>query len=203
MKKWTRTALATVLAFGAAACDTDPVGPNSGTATMQVVVYGDADMRSSSMNQSQSGEAASEARGNIDVRARVYVQSQTNGWVELTQGAAARQTVNAATSTQGQLLTTSSVAADSYTRVRVVFEDVRAQVTGGLTIGTGLLQGEVRVGGQGQTTVEREVRFTAQSGSTSQLMIDLNAQTWLQRADASTRVVSEAEFRNAVAITVR
>jgi hypothetical protein len=203
MKKLGTMALAGLMTVGLAACDTEPTAPAQDAATMEVVLYGDAESGSSAASQALHGNAAGEATGSVEVRARVYVQSNTRGWVELTNGAAARQTVGMASEAEGRVLTSSQVRAESYTRVRVVFEDVRAQVTGGLNLGTGLLQGEVRVGAQGGTTVEREVQFTVRSGTTSRLVIDLNAQTWLQRADTSTRMVGESEFRNAVAIRVR
>ena len=196
-----------VLLLGVTACGGEngsPLGAE-GQAQMQVAVTGDAPESGSSTGSSDaSGSTSSQAQGTVDVRAQVFVQSSTGGWTELTRGAA-QQTVVLASDAQGRTMATAKLAAGSYQRVRIVFEDVRANVTGGLQLGTGLLTGEVRVAGAGDSriTVEREIDVRLRSDAQAQLLIDLNAQAWLDRVDASTRTVGEADFRNAVDVVVR
>jgi hypothetical protein len=191
---------ATLLSMGLAACD-GATGP-SAEARVDAVVHGDAPARSQDASGT-GGEESGSVTGTLEVRARVFVQSEGGAWSELTGRHAARQTVGLSSASEGRLLVSGRVAADRYTKVRVVFEDVRASVTGGLELGAGLLQGEIRVSSQGGTTVEREVRFEATSGGAAQLVIDLNAQAWLRRADASSRAVAEATFSSAVEVRVR
>lgn len=191
-----------------AACDGDVTGSGGGDARMQVAARGD-DAPASQSVQSADGGAPSfshtSAQGTIDFRARVYVQSSTSGWIELTEGAAGQGTVDASGHGSAVAFASSNVQAGSYNRVRVVFEDVDANLSGGLQISTGLLTGSVSVNleSDGQVVVEREINVSASSGATAQVLINLNADAWLNQANASTRTVSEASFRNAVAITAQ
>lgn len=191
-----------------AACDGDVTGSGSGDARMQVAARGD-DAPASQSLQSADGGAPSfshgTAQGTIDFRARVYVQSSTSGWVELTNGAAGQGTVDASGHGSAMTFASSNVQAGSYNRVRVVFEEVDANLSGGLQISTGLLTGSVSVNleSDGQVVVEREINVSASSGATAQVLINLNADAWLNQANATTRTVSEASFRNAVAVTAQ
>lgn len=203
-----KSTLAAALVMALAACSGDPTGTGggSGDAQMQVMARGDDAAPSQSVS-AQDGGAPSfshgSASGTVDFRARVYVQTSTSGWVELTNRGAAEGTVDASGHGQAVAFASSRVQAGSYNRVRVVFEDVDAHLSGGLQIGTGLLTGSVSVNleSDGEVVVERTVSVQARSGETARLLINLNASAWLNSANAQTRTVSEAEFRNAVAIT--
>ena len=207
-----KSTLAIVLAMALAACSGDARGTGggngSGDAQMQVMARGDDAAPSQSVS-AQDGGAPSfshgSASGTVDFRARVYVQTNTSGWVELTNRGAAEGTVDASGHGQAVAFASSRLQAGSYSRVRVVFEDVDAHLSGGLQIGTGLLTGSVSVNleSDGQVVVERTVSVQARSGETARLLINLNAGAWLNSANAQTRTVSEAEFRNAVAITAQ
>lgn len=191
-----------------AACDGDATGTGSGDSRIQVSARGD-DAPASQSVQSADGGAPSfthtSAQGTIDFRARVYVQSSTSGWVELTNGAAGQGTVDASGHGSAVAFASSRVRAGSYNRVRVVFQDVDANVSGGVQIGSGLLTGSVSVNleSDGEVVVEREINVAASSGATSQVVINLNADAWLGQANATTRTVSEASFRNAVMVTAQ
>ena len=99
----------------------------------------------------------------------------------------------------------SEIEAESYNRVRVVFQDVDANLSSGIQVGTGFLTGNVSVNleSDGQVVVEREVNVSASTGAASRIVINLNADAWLNSANAQTRTVSETEFRNAVRITAQ
>ena len=204
MKKVT-SALAAALVMTLAACDGDVTGSGSGDARLQLSARGD----DAPASQSVSADGApsythTTAQGTIDFRARVYVQSSTSGWVELTSQAASAASVAASGHGEAVAFASSRVQAGSYNRVRVVFEDVDANISGGLQLSAGgLLTGSVSVNleSDGQVVVEREVNVTASSGATTRLVLNLNADAWLSRASATTRTVAEAEFRNAVQIT--
>ncbi|HEX2210530.1 MAG TPA: hypothetical protein VHG93_22815 [Longimicrobium sp.] len=205
MKKMTST-LAAALALTLAACDGDVTGSGGGDARLQVAARGDDAPASQSVSPAGSAPTYthSTAQGTIDFRARVYVQSSTSGWVELTSQAASAASVSASGHGEAVAFASSRVKAGSYNRVRVVFETVDANISGGLRISTGgLLTGTVSVNleSDGQVVVEREVNVSASSGATTRLVLNLNADAWLSRANATTRTVAEAEFRNAVQIT--
>ena len=206
MKKTTST-LAAVLTLALAACDGNPTGSGgNGDAQLQVAARGDDAPASQSVSPTEGGSYThTSAQGTIDFRARVYVQSSTSGWVELTNGAAGAAQVAASGHGEAVAFAGGRVKAGSYNRVRVVFEDVDANLSGGLQVSTGLLTGSVSVNleSDGQVVVEREVSVSASAGAASRIVINLNADAWLNSANAQTRTVSETEFRNAVRITAQ
>ena len=198
--------LAAALVMALAACSGDATGASgSGDAQMQVLARGDDAPPSQSVSAQDGAPSFAEttASGTVDFRARVYVQTSTSGWVELTNGAAGQGTVDAGGRGQAVAFASSRVQAGTYSRVRVVFEDVDAHLSSGLQVGTGLLTGSISVNmeSDGQVVVERQVSVQARSGAAAQLLINLNASAWLNSANAQTHTVSESEFRNAVAIT--
>ncbi len=191
-----------------AACNGDATGTGGGDARMNVGVRGDDAPASQSLQSADGGApsfAQTSAAGTIDFRARVYVQSSTSGWVELTNGAAGSGTVDASGRGSALAFASGRVAAGSYNRVRVVFEDVDANLNGGLQVSSGLLTGSVSVNleSDGQVVVEREISVSASSSAATQVIINLNADAWLNQANATTRTVSEASFRNAVVVTAQ
>lgn len=206
MKKTTST-LAAALVLALAACDGDATGTGSGDARLQVAARGDDAPASQSLSARDwaPSYSHSSAQGTIDFRARVYVQSSTSGWVELTNQAASAASVAASGHGEAVAFASSRVQAGSYNRVRVVFEEVDAHLSGSLQVTGGLLTGTVSVNleSDGQVVVEREVNVSARSGATTQLLLNLNADAWLGRASAQTRTVAEAEFRNAVQVTAQ
>lgn len=198
------TFAAAVLALGLAACDEGTTGPG-GDASMQVAARGDTPASASRVG----GEAPTYSRalggaeGTVDFRARVYVRTDGGSWLELTQRAARQATVDAAGRTEAELVGSARVEATHYDRVRVVFEDVDADVRGGIVIGAGLLTGAVTVDlrGDRQVVVERSVDVDVSAGGSARLLVDLNADAWLNQASAQSRTVSETAFESAVRVT--
>lgn len=201
---------ATLFAMAAAAllagCSDATGTAGSGDARMQVAAVGD-NGGGASMNAAPAGEAprysTTTAEGTVDFRARVYVQTQAGGWVELTGGAAQQAVVDASGRAGSVIFASSQVQAGTYTHVRVVFEQVKANVSGSLAVSTGLLSGTVNVDtqGDGSVTVERQVSATVSTGGTAHLLIDLNSDVWLNQASASAHTVSETAFASAVQVT--
>ena len=200
----TTAALAAALVLGMGACDGDATGAAAGKSRMEVAMRGD-DGGSSGASASRASDAryslGGGASGSVEVRARVWVETRAGEWMEVTNGAES-ETVEASGSDGGRLLASAKVDASEYRRVRVEFDRVQGNVVGSITIGTGLLSGSVSVssGTDGKIVVERDVDFEARAGATSHIDVNLNAQEWLQSADAETHAVAEAEFRNAVTI---
>ncbi len=203
----TTTIWAAALAMGLGACSGDSTGPGgSGDATMQVAAVGDDGGAAASRAPADGGAprfAQTTAQGTVDFRARVYVQSQTDGWVELTNGTASAVQVDASGAGGARVFSTSRVNAGSYARVRVVFQDVRANLSSGLQVSTGLLTGQVQVDAESdaQVVVERQVAAGVSTGGTTRLLVNLNTDVWMNRASATTRTVSESEFASAVQVT--
>lgn len=200
------TTFAAILALGLTACG-EATGPD-GAATMQVAARGDTPASAASVADGGApaySQALGGAEGTVDFRARVYVRSDAGAWLELTRQAAQRVVVDAAGRGEAAVVSGARVGAARYDRVRVVFEDVGADVTGGVRVGAGILTGAVTVDvrSDGGVVVERSVDVDVSAGGSARLLIDLNADAWLDQAGAQSRTVSEAAFASAVAVTVR
>ncbi|HSU13151.1 hypothetical protein [Longimicrobium sp.] len=206
MKKTHATLFAVAAAAVLGACSDATGVSGSGNATMQASAIGDNNGTTNSV-AAAPGEAprfaTTTANGTVDFRARVYVQTQAGGWVELTNNAAQHAVVDASGQAGAVVLASSHVEAGTYTRVRVVFEQVNASLSGSLQISTGLLSGSVNVDtqGDGSVTVERAIAANVNAGATSHLLINLNSDVWLNQASATTHTVSETAFASAVQVT--
>jgi hypothetical protein len=203
MYKRLSTMLPGLLLLSTAACtDGGPTGAEEGKAAAEVRVHGDAPSGASESRSQSSSEATGEVEGSVDVQARVYLQTEAGHWVEVTNGAAA-QTVEASGSDGFRLLASSEIEARSYHRVRLEFESVRGELSGGLALGIGGGSAIVHVetGSSGQVTVEREVDVAAHAGTTTRLDIDLNTAQWAGAASGTTGVVAESAFASAVSVT--
>ena len=200
---------ATLFALAAAAllagCSDATGTGGSGGGRMQVAAVGD-NGGGGSANRMTSGApsySTTTAEGTVNFRARVYVQTNTSGWVELTGGAAQQAVVDASGRAGSVVFASSNVQAGTYTHVRVVFEQVNANLSGSMAISTGLLSGSVNVDmqGDGNVVVERTISANVNAGATSHLLIDLNSDVWLNQASASAHTVSETAFASAVQVT--
>lgn len=204
MKKTHASLFALAAAALLAGCSDATGTGGSGDSRMQVAAVGDGDGGSAqAAREGGARYAVTTAEGTVDFRARAYVQTQAGGWVELTGGAAQQAVVDASGRAGAVVFATSRVEAGTYTRVRLVFEQVKANVSGSLQISSGLLSGTVNVDtqGDGSVTVERQVSATVSAGGTGHLLIDLNSDVWLNQASASAHSVSEAAFASAVRVT--
>lgn len=193
-----------LLALGLGACD-DVTAPGEG-ATLQVAAQGD----DASASRSLAGEGArftqalSGVEGTVEFRARVYTRTDAGMWVELTGREAQRVVVDASGRGGAEVFATAGVRARGYSHVRVVFEEVKADLSGGIHVGAGLLSGTVRVEMKSDSVVvERKVDVEVDAGESATVLVNLNADAWLGSANTETRTASEAAFRSAVAITAR
>lgn len=190
-----------VLLSVTACSDGEPTGLEEGRAAAEVRVHGDASSGASESRAESSSGEGSELEGSVDLQARVYLQTEAGQWVELTRGSA-EQTVEASGSDGFKLLASSEIEAESYHRVRVEFERVRGDLSGGLVLGLngGSAQLRVDVGSSGRVTVEREVDLAAHASTTTRIDIDLNTAQWAGAGD-SAGLVAQGAFASAVAIT--
>ena len=206
MNRAAKMVLAVLASTGAVACE-DATGPGDGAGQVELAAVGDSDATSSSAAASPSEPAPSTttagSEGTVHFRARIYLWTDAGQWVEVTNGAAAAGSVAASGDGGATVLASSRLRARSYTRARVVFEEVRAEMTGGVQLHPGtIVTGEltVEMAGGGRATVEREIDLQVRSGSTARLVIDLNSNAWMTLADAQTRMVSRSDFESAVRV---
>lgn len=97
-----------------------------------------------------------------------------------------------------------TVPATLYTQVRMVFTDIKVEVDPGWIINGVPVEGEVRVELKDTAlTVSRPVNLDIGDGDSVFLLMDLNANTWLQAVDPVLKVIAEEAFGDAVAVEVR
>jgi hypothetical protein len=207
--------VALMLVLGA--CDDSATAPSTDQATIEAAVRGDGgtssdrastgnvpDSTSDPADDASAKGLAGTASGSVQVTARVYVWSSASGWVEVTQGPQ-QATVDAAGSGGAALVGSARVAAGSYTRVRVEFDRVEAQLSGAVQLSTGLLDGAVTVdlGGDGKVTVERDVAVNASADAATELDVMLHSSAWLEQANAQAHTVAESAFAGAVTVSAR
>lgn len=185
-----------------AACDSATASGDE--ARMQMAAAGDDGATTSTTPSGEPRYAQSTADGTVSFAARAYVQTSTGAWVELTDGGYENVAVTASSSAAAaRTFASSNVEATSYTRVRIVFRDVNADVQGSLQTGTGFVSGRVTVnaGSDDQIVVERQINVSARAGATTRLLVDLNSYVWLYYASA--QAVSEAAFASAVQVSAQ
>jgi hypothetical protein len=197
--------LGAALVAGLGACGSSTGAGGDDGPVMEVAARGDdAPAASVSPGGGAPSYSHTTTRGSVEFRARVYVHSGAGSWVELTDNAFHRTAVDAGGHGASQVIAGSRVDAGTYGRVRVVFKDVNADVTGGVTVGGAALNGEVSLdlAAGDSVVVERAVTAQASAGFTTQLLVNLNADAWLNRVNLATRTVSAADFASAVGVTV-
>jgi hypothetical protein len=148
--------------------------------------------------------AVSAAEGLLTAQMRVYLQSDATGqWTEVTEGIR-DLTLDLRGHTERRV-GIKFVESGRYTRFRVVFSRVQAVVIGGLVVGGVPISGEVNVdlGAQSSLTAEREVLIEVERDGALDVVMDLNASTWLASLSVVTLTVPGAALAEAVAVRVR
>jgi hypothetical protein len=91
-----------------------------------------------------------------------------------------------------------------YDQMRIVFTDIRVDVTDGLIINGVPVVGQVRVELKDVSlTVTRPLNLNIAENESVFLLMDLNAETWLQAVDPVLLVIAEEVFADAVGVEVQ
>jgi hypothetical protein len=97
-----------------------------------------------------------------------------------------------------------TVPATQYTPFQVVFTAIKVEVEAGLVINGVPVVGEVRVELKDSTlTVTRPLDLEIAEGAVVELLLDLNANTWLEGVDPVLGTISEETFADALSVAVR
>lgn len=143
------------------------------------------------------------AEGQLAVRFQVFLQADSDGqWIELTDGV--RDLTLTLSGGGERRAGVRFVSAGRYSRLRVVFHELEAFVTGGLIVDEVPVTGAIDVDlGAGTLTVEREVLIEVEGDERLDLLIDLNADVWLPTLSLATRTVAGAQVAEALAVRAR
>lgn len=193
------TLLCALAALTMAACGDDGTGPES-EGRIEAFV-GDDPQQSAAAEALPTAPAgaANAFSGQASGDFRASIRSEGGAWVDLgsLNGITVQlQQTGSGTTVHGA----QTVAAGTYTRVRLTLSDVRVSLQGGSDIGGLVLQGdaELALGGSGETVIERDVTLTVGASTIAVLRFDLNAEDWLTPAAVQAGAVSEASVRSAV-----
>jgi hypothetical protein len=152
----------------------------------------------------EDAEETAAAEGQLIAQLRAYIRADLTGeWIEITEGV--RDITLDLNGSSERRAGVRFLDSGRYSGFRVVFQRVEATVTSGLIVGGVPILGPVRVdlGSQGTVTVERGLVLEVDASADQDIVLDLNASTWLPLLSLSTRTVSATSFASAVGVRLR
>jgi hypothetical protein len=95
--------------------------------------------------------------------------------------------------------------AGRYVALRIEFTEVEVQVDAGVVIDGQVITGPIDIALEDDEsiTVERDVDLDLMDGGRIDILLDMNARTWLRAIDPDLKVVAERVFADAIAVSVR
>jgi len=97
-----------------------------------------------------------------------------------------------------------TVPAVGYEALRIDFTDIEVEIESGLVIDGVPVVGDIEVELEGETlTITRPIQLDLGEGDVVELLVDLNAQSWLRATDPNLRRVARAIVRDAITIRIR
>lgn len=199
-----RSALALVLMGTLAACGNLTAG---GVGEAAVAMSGDAPDEGASPQMAVVDGPAStdhdddDPEGELEADLTVFLVSSGGETLTLTDGE-----VRVRVDLQGvdePTIGSRVVAAGTYTSLRIVFTEIEVEVDAGLVIGGVEIVGPIDVEFEGVLTVDRAIDVTIDDGESAELLIDLNAESWLQAVDPLTLAVDAEVVADLVAVRQR
>jgi hypothetical protein len=170
-----------------------------GQTEVQAVVTSEDGVQSSSASHAPLfSTSGSSAAGRMEVDARVTLVAENGVETRLTQNPVSGSFQ--IEQRDSALIGRGSVPATRYTRARITFTRVQAEVSGGLPV-----LGTIRVdlGTVGQVTVDTPLLLEPVPGRLETVVVDMNAHVWLASANPVTRLVAASTFASAVEIRVQ
>jgi hypothetical protein len=141
--------------------------------------------------------------GQVTVTATVQLLHSSGPVMDLTPSGAFVGTADLEGS-QEPLVASEIVLAGQYEAVRIMFEEVTADVTGGLEIDGLPFVGQVTVDlSGGDLLVMRTLDLDVLEGEQAAFVIDLDADAWVPLLDVLTGTVLATDFASAVSVSLR
>jgi hypothetical protein len=141
--------------------------------------------------------------GLLAVQLQVFLQADDGAqWTEVTSGV---RDLTLELRGSERRVAVRFLGAGRFTRLRVSFQRVVAEVSGGLLVEGGPITGTVAVdlGPSGELVVEREILLEVRRDGAADLVLDFNADLWLPAVSPLTRSVPGAVFADALAVRIR
>jgi hypothetical protein len=186
-----------LLAMGLGACGAELTAGGQ-TEVRAVVTSDDGGQGPSASHAPLFSTSGSAVTGRMDVDARVTLVAENGMEIRLTQnpvGGSFRIEER-----DSALIGRGTVPVTRYTRARITFTRVQAEVAGGLPL-LGLIR--VDLGATGQLTIDTPLLLEPAPRGLETVVVDVNAHLWLPSASSITRLVPASTFVSAVEVRVR
>lgn len=143
-----------------------------------------------------------EPEGEIEAEFRLFLEDADGGSVSLSDDVLQVQ-VDVGGEREADAVQ-ATVPAARYTDLRIVFLEIEIEVEAGLVIDGVPVVGDLEVELEdGTLTVVRPLALDIREGERAELLVDLNAESWLVAADPDLRRIAEEVFAQAITVTVR
>jgi len=144
-----------------------------------------------------------EPEGEVEVEFKIFLVTSAGDEVPLGDRAV-RVRVDIPGRTEVRPVRRRTIPAETYSRVRVVFTEIEAEVEAGLVIDGEPLLGPVEVELEADSLiVDAAVDFQVPEGGEVELLVDLNSSAWLRAADPALQIVAQRIFESALEVRVR
>lgn len=150
------------------------------------------------VNQSE-GE---EAEGELEAEMFLYLRDAAGDWVPLNQDKIQVKVDVRGVREEGA--SAALIPSGVYDALRMVFTKIDVEVASGLIVNGQEVVGIVEVELEADSlVVERAVALNLDAGDRVEILVDLNAQSWLFQVDPDVQLVAEQIFANAIDVRVR
>jgi hypothetical protein len=140
--------------------------------------------------------------GQIEAELLLYLRSEAGAEVALTDDVL-ELSVDLAGVEQDETLP-KEIPTDVYTELRIVFLEIDVQVQAGLVIGGDTITGPIDIELESQPlSVVKPVDLQLDEAERAEILVDLNAASWLQAVDPSTNSVDATVFADLIAVVLR
>lgn len=197
------TALATASLLAAACGDDDPVGiGDTGVVNATLVDTPDTQSASGAVETRRFNQLQASFDGTFQGMTTVEIYSpDDDSWIAVT-GTSTTQLDLGSTDT-AELGSSSQIEAGvSYTRVRLTIVGGEALIEAGATLGGIEIGADVtlELGADQEVVIEKDLAFTVQANSATNLVIDLNSEAWVTEDNVEDETVSEEEMESAASM---
>lgn len=151
-------------------------------------------------HEEQEGEEDIDPEGDIDLEFRLYLESPTGATLELSD-----RDLQIELELDGSIeadVITARVPANSYSGLRIAFSEIEIDVEAGVIIDGQEVMGPVDIEFE-DLEIFLPLDLTVLDGSVVEILLDMNAATWLAFVDPATKTVMPEHFAEAVTVRLR
>lgn len=152
-------------------------------------------------SRAESDHDDDDPEGELEVEFELFLEAENGDLVTLTPMGEIRVQVDLE-GVENPEIANQTVDARRYTGLRIVFEEIEAEVDAGLIINGVPFTGSVRVEIDNPLPVSRALDLDIQPDAAVSVRIDLNATEWLQALDPTSGTIDPQVFADLIVITI-